>query len=627
MVGIAPESHRLVADKYQIIERLGMGGMADVWLARDERLGKLWAIKEIKPNTQGVRGEAFRSALVAEAHLMKRLDHPFIPRVVDILDTGQTTFVVMDYVEGRSLSDMMREQGEPFAQRRVVSWGIQLCDVLGYLHGLGGGLVYRDMKPANVIVREDDAVRLIDFGIVLDLGKCEDDERVVGTPGYAAPEQLPPEGVAGEAGLACAPAVDGRADVYALGATLYTLLSGHVPQLVTDGDGMRRVSFDMRPLRAWNPRLSEGLERIVEKATRKDPQERYQTMREMRYDLEHYEELTDAWRSSQMRKVRGVRRRAVGAAACVALGVAFLAAASAVAHTTYEAIMHRARVAPRVEEGDEPSEAERDVRRAMSVNPGAVEPYALLVQVMEDDYVLSDAEARRLQTALGTAAGLEGSPGYAQLCFDVGTCYLSYYGVDRMGGSVGSMALASSRAAVPWFERSIGASEEAAAGETGDAPLSPADWQAAQAYGTVAGFFDEMTRAGREGRAAEESYQAFWEALATCLAHENAVPDAQRCTEGMRARLCQIGVEALASPTYLAGLARAGITEQDARQMIGRVRTCLDGLGTFASSEEFREVYGPVFAEIGEGLALADENVGTVFGNPVARLEAEGKQP
>jgi serine/threonine-protein kinase len=112
---------RTVADKYQIIELLGKGGMSNVWLARDERLGKLWAIKEIKPNTSGAKGNAFRQALVDEAHLMKRLDHPAIPRVVDMLDTGTTVFVVMDYVEGRSLWHALRERGAPFDQKSVIS--------------------------------------------------------------------------------------------------------------------------------------------------------------------------------------------------------------------------------------------------------------------------------------------------------------------------------------------------------------------------------------------------------------------------------------------------------------------------------------------------------------------------
>ena len=143
--------------------------MSCVWLARDRRLGKLWAIKEIRPDATGPQDAANRQALVDEANLMKRLDHPAIPRVVDIIDEDGTIFVVMDYVEGRSLSAVMAEREAPFEQEQVIDWGLQLCDVLGYLHSIappaGQPVLYRDLKPSNVILREDGSIRLIDFGI------------------------------------------------------------------------------------------------------------------------------------------------------------------------------------------------------------------------------------------------------------------------------------------------------------------------------------------------------------------------------------------------------------------------------------------------------------------------------
>ena len=115
---------RVIDNKYELIAALGKGGMSIVWLARDQRLDKLWAIKEVKPNAVGAQGKASRQAVVDEANFMKRLDHPAIPRVVDIIDDGQTVFVVMDYVNGCALSRMLRQQGEPFSQEDVINWGI-----------------------------------------------------------------------------------------------------------------------------------------------------------------------------------------------------------------------------------------------------------------------------------------------------------------------------------------------------------------------------------------------------------------------------------------------------------------------------------------------------------------------
>lgn len=617
MVGTTIGLGQTFADKYQIIDLIGVGGMANVWLARDERLGKLWAIKEIKPNTRGVQGEVFRQALIDEANLMKRLDHVAIPRVVDIMDTGKTTFVVMDYVEGQSLSAQLRAQKKPFDQKSVIAWGIQLCDVLGYLHSLGDGIVYRDMKPGNVIVREDQTVRLIDFGIAMDLSQGDDSTtRVVGTPGYAAPEQIRPR----EPGQ-CVEPIDGRADVYALGATLYTLVTGHIPKRTEDDGGAESVVFGIRPIREWNPKLSEGLERIILRATHVDPANRYQSMQEMRYDLEHHEVLTEEWRVAQKKKIVKVRRHALCACASFLLGMSCFAGSQALGRMSYQSVMHEAESASRMSPEGTVSEAEQLVQEARTLNPTSLDPYRLLLSIYKTDYCLSDDEARRLQRAFGQASSLGKEPGYAQLCFDVGICYLSYYGLQYRGGSVGNAAIVSANAAAPWFGRALAACE----GDSSNAEsLSPGDKATAEIYRTITEFYDEVTRAGKEGRTAEDSYRRFWEALKTILEHETSMPDAQKSAEGVRSRLCQVGSEVLSSPTYLAGMSRAGISKDEAEYMLAQIRLCLSSLDAFSTSDEFAEVFGPVFSEVQASLQLAERNIATVYGNPVAKESEEG---
>ncbi len=613
---------RTVADKYQIIELLGKGGMSNVWLARDERLGKLWAIKEIKPNTSGAKGNAFRQALVDEAHLMKRLDHPAIPRVVDMLDTGTTVFVVMDYVEGRSLWHALRERGGPFDQKSVISWGIQLCDVLGYLHELGEGIVYRDVKPSNVILREDGTIRLIDFGIAADKSRgAAQSARRIGTPGYAAPEQLCPR--TGNDGPSSDIAdIDGRADVFALGATMYTLVCGHTPHMLPDDTGATKISFDMRPIREWDPRLSEGLERIILRATRPDRAMRYQTMREMRYDLEHYEELTEQWRQAQRSKVGLVLKRALCALVCAAVGAGCLMGSHAAARASYESVMHEAATAQRTADFGTKSDAEKLIERAMALDETAVEPYELLLSVYEDDLWLDDHESLRLQKALGRALALEGRAGYARLCFDVGICYLSYYGTDKSGGSVGNSAVASMRAAAPWFDRALVAGNAA---EAEGAGLSTIERQSAEAYRTIASFYNEVSRAGKEGRAAEDLYRTFWDALAHTIEREQSCRDDKRCPEGVRTRLCQAAAEVLASPTYLAGACRAGVGEDEAQHLLACVEACRNTMSDFAASDDYAEVYGPVFSEIDEEVALAKRNLLVVFASPAYTGQEKGE--
>ena len=608
----------VVDEKYTVIDCLGRGGMANVWLARDDRLGKLWAIKEIKPNATGSRGEVMRQALIAEADFMKRLDHPAIPRVVDIVDTGRTVFVVMDYVEGTSLGKLMQLRGGPFEQAQVIDWGIQLCDVLGYLHSCDPPVIYRDMKPANVIVRDDGSVRLIDFGIATQCANGIKGE--AGTPGYAPVEQLPSAYEEGGRNRGEAGEVDARSDVYSLGVTIYVLVTGHTPQ--RSGVGPDAVRFDMRPIREWNPRLSDGLERIVCTATRPAPEERYQTIAEMRYDLEHHEELTQSWRNAQRRKLVRFRRRLVLSGACCLMCVGLMGASSFVRTASYEDLMHEAQTASTRAGRGGVSDAERCCRAAIELEPDRLEPYRRLLGVYVDDYRLDEDEAVRWQDACGGARGLAADPDYARFCLEVGTSFLCYYGIEQGGGSVGNAAIASVGAASAWFDRAHEACERSG----GDAGLGDADWRALEEYRIVARFHDEVTRAGREGVAASQTYQSFWQAFEEALARELSSSEGNRSAEGVRVRLCQIGVEALSSPTFLAGFARSGIGEEQARGMLARLRTCLDSLEPFSRVPEQAEVLGPVFAEIRQGLPIAEQNIAYVYNNPVMVAGTEQKK-
>ena len=136
---------RVIGGKYELIAALGKGGMSVVWLGRDLRLDKLWAVKEVRHDVSGTKAPTNRRALLDEANFIKRLDHPAIPRVVDMVETSDSCFVVMDYVNGRPLSRVLSQRGRPFEQDDVVSWGMELCDVLGYLHALHPPVVYRDL--------------------------------------------------------------------------------------------------------------------------------------------------------------------------------------------------------------------------------------------------------------------------------------------------------------------------------------------------------------------------------------------------------------------------------------------------------------------------------------------------
>ena len=643
---------RVIDNKYEIIAAIGKGGMSNVWLGRDRRLDKLWAIKEIKPSTRGRQAQANRQAIIDEANFMKRLDHPAIPRVVDIIDTGASIFVVMDYVNGTALSKVLRQQGEPFSQEEVIDWGVQLCDVLGYLHSIrppdGYPVVYRDLKPSNVMLRDDGSVKLIDFGISMELLPTgPSDTRVIGTVGYGAPEQVDPE-------VHKTTPVDVRADIYALGTTLYSLVTGHVPKMRTDEVGRTQVDFDLRPIRDWNPQLSDGLQTIIERATRRDPNERYQTIADMRYDLEHYEELTAEYRATQQAKVNGFWMRVRVAAAAAVVGVACLVGSNMMRSSSYDTLIYEAALADTEERNVEvtpnasgkgftrtadASEAEQDLRRAIELAPDRIEPYQQLLGVYQADKIFTPTESRRW-TELWQKYGrnLAGNGQYGRLCYDTGILYLCYYDYlglkdvqdDAAAGIVvakGQGAVQNASRSTEWFARA----KRAALGDTtGHAGLqvdeNVDELAALDAYETIGEFYEQFTTAGFEGRDVTEASGSFWQSLQTAIVGaDGETPIALQSSEMVQLRLYQVAFESIVSSTYLTGFRQAGI---GANEVIALLETIRDRLST----EEFRSFVETnpsatqaLYDEVMDGYDDALANVNRTYNSPTTRVRGTGE--
>lgn len=295
-----PVQERVIDGKYEILKQIGKGGMSTVYLAMDQRLNKQWAVKEIR-KCAGKRGAAAVKSLLAEANLMKRLDHPALPRIVDIIEDKQKIFIIMDYIEGESLDKILKKYGAQ-PQELVIDWAKQLCDVLIYLHSRRPPVIYRDMKPANIMLKPEGNLKVIDFGTAREYkGENSVDTMVLGTPGYAPPEQHGSR------------QTDERSDIYALGMTMHYLLTGKEPGM---GD------YTYAPVRRWKPEVSEGLERVIDKCTALDPEERYQNCRELMYALEHYEEEESAYKKRQRRKLEAFAAAASASVVLAAAGAA-----------------------------------------------------------------------------------------------------------------------------------------------------------------------------------------------------------------------------------------------------------------------------------------------------------------
>lgn len=269
----------ILKDRYEIISELGRGGMSTVYLARDKNLGSYWAVKQVQYNKSGVDIEAFKK----EVELLSSLSHSDIPRIVDRIEMGDNYFVCMDFIDGVALGNKVKQEG-PQSEKDVIDWAKSLCDVLDYLHNVRENpIVYRDMKPDNVMLTASGRLKLVDFGIAKECirGKKLDGPKV-GTKGYAAPEQY----VGGP--------LDERTDIYSLGATLYYLLTG---QVASEENG-RLIS-----VRQINPLLSEGVDYVITKCLQRQPEDRYQSCKELLNDLKNIGTLNSKYRNTMKRKI------------------------------------------------------------------------------------------------------------------------------------------------------------------------------------------------------------------------------------------------------------------------------------------------------------------------------------
>lgn len=311
----------LIAGRYKILKKLGEGGMSVVYLAVNEKVNKHWAIKEVKK--EGVENfEVVHQRLLAEAEILTRLHHPNLPDIVDIIEEEESFLLVMDYIEGRELESIVQQYG-PQEQEKVIKWGQQLCDLLSYLHSQNPPIIYRDMKPSNIILQEDGKIVLIDFGTARELKESQTEDTIcLGTSGYAAPEQYEGYGQ-----------TDMRTDIYCLGVTLYYLLTGHNPVC---------KPYEIYPIRYWNANLSSGLESIILKCTRKNPSKRYQSCEELRQALFHYYELDVEYQKSQKMQKGILFCFSILAIAFGLLGVAFYKEEKEFVNRIYEDYLYEA---------------------------------------------------------------------------------------------------------------------------------------------------------------------------------------------------------------------------------------------------------------------------------------------
>lgn len=534
----------LIDGKYKILNEIGRGGMSTVYLAINEKANKPWAVKEVRKNGISNR-ELVKQSLMVEINLLKKLKHKGLPSIVDIIDQQDNYLIVMDYIEGITLENILQEEGvQP--QEKVVDWAIQLCDVLQYLHTRKPAIIYRDMKPSNIMLRSDGSVVLIDFGTAREFKERHvEDTTCLGTQGYAAPEQF---GGMGQ--------TDERTDIYSLGATMYRLVTGHNPS---------EPPYEMYPITHWNPRLSTGLEGIIAKCTSKDPKSRYQSVQEVRYALEHYRDL-------DLDSIRRYRRNLRILLAAGGMTV-MLFGASGVSYAAADH-MQKDEYAYNLEAGRRSPDKQDSIafyQKAIQTDCAGEEAYDQLLTLFTQDGVLDEQEEKvLLQLSISVDKYLErykmqNPDGYAGLCYRIGSSYWYYYEHEekRQAG------------AVAWFE-------SAKAGFAGN-PEKEQEWKRASTYVEIGNFYQRIVPAQISGTD-QGMYGEYWNNLRRLKEWNDEAPDRDLVTLRLYREIVTKTLE------YAGYLQEDGVPPQEMEELLNEISQQTENMKTGAGQVLMEEI-------------------------------------
>lgn len=262
---------KLIAGKYKVIQKVGTGCLTEVYLAENVATGKQWAIKVISMSSGNKEAYGQYSKLLStELMILNKLKHVNIPAIADVIQDGRVLVVIMEYCDGSSLGQIINSNG-PVCEDQVIEWAKQMCGVVDYLQSQKPMIIHNDIKPDNILLKQNGQIVLIDFGAAQEYTEGQTEiPMILGTPGYTAPELLRGKN-------------DSRSDIFSVGATLYYLATGQSPA---------QPPYGIYPIRQMNPQLSLGLEYIIEKCTKLNPDERYQSAQELLADLNQIDALS-----------------------------------------------------------------------------------------------------------------------------------------------------------------------------------------------------------------------------------------------------------------------------------------------------------------------------------------------
>ena len=446
-------------NKYIVVSHLGKGGMARVLLVRDQQLGSLWALKETSkvkhPKETELQRQKRVSDVLSEAKLLSIVRNPNIPRVADIHETEDYIYILQDYVEGVTLREKLDSTqkikikrylekhpdvtldtlNNKFIFRQMsksdfLNISRKVASIMKYLHTLNPPIIYRDLKPENLMIDESNNIKLIDFGIAYQLTpelSKPGAKQAMGTWGYAAPEQI---------GHGANPTT--QTDIYNYGKMLYELLSGIIPTTRKN-----KKLIELPPIREVRPDIDEGIEYIINKCTKKDPEERYKDFTEVLYDLEHYRELGSTYRDKLKSRLKKV----------ILLGVLSLVAfTTAGVKTTLDNIYKHRAYESMISQADMYTNVQ-DLIPVIQDHPKETRPVERLVELYtKDNKFTPDEEQEFINLLSPNMAYLKENSDYGNLAYKIGQMYLFYYDVSSEQDFNYQMRLSQS---TQWFKDAV----------------------------------------------------------------------------------------------------------------------------------------------------------------------------
>ena len=544
-----------VDGKYKVLNKIGQGGMSVVYLALNEKANKTWAIKEVRKDGQQ-DFTTVKQGLIAETNILKELNHKYLPSIIDVIDDGDSFLIVMDYIQGKSLDKIlkgsMEKEGLPIALDDVIARGKQLCEVFYYLHTRPNPIIYRDMKPGNVMLKPDGEISLIDFGTARTFKQGNrEDTTCLGTPGYASPEQYGGNGQSTP-----------RSDIYCLGATLHHLITGRNPAATPFNfppiTQCRTTLLEETPREFRNELL--GLEMILTKCTQQEPEQRYRSCAQLQYDLEHPEELGLPYRRKLKNKMLAF---SVSVGLAVVMGVGSLTGAVLAKKTETSGYDYYVESAQTASMQDKITY----YKKAIALNPEAEDAWLGLVNAVgedneftseEDSYILSILSSRDNGRSKDNKTLFQkNEAGYVRFAYNMGMLYYYTEGTGQNKASAGG-----------WFN--IVSKADMNNLDLGEDEDKKTAWKTrSDILGKISAYNSKIGQTNQAGDA-QVSYKDYWDDLMGLMSdniagQDNVITELRLYNEIVY-QIC----------THYDAFREAGLTQEEMKEALNRITTAVN---------------------------------------------------